>query len=452
MHFDPELIRRYDMAAPRYTSYPTALSFTEAVRGDQWRTAVQQARSRKLSLYVHIPFCRELCYYCGCNKVVTRHGHKADTYLDHLAKEIAYQAPLFADFEVQHLHLGGGTPTFLDQAQMTRLMTLLKGHFRFAPAFHGAIEVDPRALAVKDLDWLAALGFNRLSMGAQDFNPRVQQAINRVQSTEHLTALMARARQLGFGSINLDFIYGLPFQDAASFRQTLDQALALAPDRFSIFNYAHLPERFAAQRKIKDDSLPAPAEKLRMLGGAIGQLTEAGYAFIGMDHFARQDDELALAQRQGRLHRNFQGYTTDGDCELLALGASAISQVGGLYVQNEKDLRAYQQATAEHGHARVKGYQMSDDDKVRAAAIGALLCNFRLDWPKLDQAFGIDSRAYFGEDRQLLAPFIQDGLVHEDEQGLTVTEQGRLLVRTIATAFDSHLRRQVRQHRFSRVI
>ncbi|WKE65454.1 oxygen-independent coproporphyrinogen III oxidase [Gallaecimonas kandeliae] len=452
MHFDPELIRRYDMAAPRYTSYPTALSFTEQIRGDQWRAAIASAPSRRLSLYVHIPFCHQLCYYCGCNKVVTRHSHKADNYLEHLAKEIAYQAPLFKDFEVQHLHLGGGTPSFLSQAQMTRLMAMLQSHFRFAPGFHGAIEVDPRALAVSDLAWLAQLGFNRLSIGAQDFNPQVQQAINRVQDRAHIEALMTEARRLGFGSINLDFIYGLPYQDTASFGQTLDQALALQPDRFSIFNYAHLPARFPAQRKLKEETLPSPAEKLRIQGTTIEKLTGAGYRFIGMDHFARKDDELAIAQQEGRLHRNFQGYTTDGDCELLALGVSAISKVGGLYVQNEKDLKAYQQATDSQGHARTQGYQMSEDDRIRAAAIHSLLCRFALDWPVLDGFFGIDSRSYFQEERALLTPFVQDGLLVEEEQGIKITERGRLLVRTIATAFDAHLKKQVQQHRFSRVI
>ncbi|MED5525308.1 MAG: oxygen-independent coproporphyrinogen III oxidase [Pseudomonadota bacterium] len=452
MQFDPALIRRYDMAAPRYTSYPTALSFDGAVRGDQWRAAIQAAPSRKLSLYVHIPFCREMCYYCGCNKIVTRHSHKADIYLDHLAKEIAYQAELFGPFTVHHLHLGGGTPTFLSQQQMRRLIGLLKGHFQFADDFIGAIEVDPRALEVDDLTWLAELGFSRLSMGAQDFDPKVQAAINRIQSTEKIAAIMARARTLGFSSINLDFIYGLPHQNAQSFGHTLEQALALAPDRFSIFNYAHLPERFPAQRRIKEDTMPGPQEKLRMQGVTIETLTNAGYHFIGMDHFAKAGDELALAQQQGRLHRNFQGYTTDGDCELLALGASAISKVGGLYVQNEKSIKDYQDATASQGHARAKGYQMSEDDHIRAAAIHNLLCHFRLDWAALDARFGIDSRHYFSDDCALLAPFISDGLVEVDEQGLGVTEQGRLLVRTIATAFDVHLRKTVQQHRFSRVI
>ncbi|WP_192954891.1 oxygen-independent coproporphyrinogen III oxidase [Gallaecimonas mangrovi] len=440
------------MAAPRYTSYPTALSFTEQVRGDQWRTAITQAPSRKLSLYVHIPFCQKMCYYCGCNKIVTRHSHKADLYLDHLAREIAYQAELFGDFTVHHLHLGGGTPTFLNQLQMQRLLAMLKGNFHFAKDFVGSIEIDPRAIEVRDLAWLRELGFNRLSMGAQDFDPKVQVAINRVQSTDKIAALMDKARQLGFNSINLDFIYGLPFQNAGSFGQTLQKALQLAPDRFSIFNYAHLPERFPAQRKIKEDTMPGAPEKLRMLGTTIDTLTGAGYHFIGMDHFAKADDELAVAQQQGRLHRNFQGYTTDGDCELLALGASAISKVGGQYVQNEKSIGDYQNASASQGHARLKGYLMSQEDHIRAAAIHSLLCHFNLNWAKLDQRFGIDSKSYFKDDQALLAPFIKDGLVDTHSQGIDVTDKGRFLVRTIATAFDAHLRKQVQQHRFSRVI
>ncbi|WP_406665022.1 oxygen-independent coproporphyrinogen III oxidase [Gallaecimonas sp. GXIMD1310] len=452
MQFDADLIRRYNMAAPRYTSYPTALSFTETVRGDQWRDAIARAPSRQLSLYVHIPFCHQLCYYCGCNKVITRHSHKADRYLDHLAQEIAYQAPLFADFQVHQLHLGGGTPTFLNQQQMRRLMAMLRSHFSFADDYYGAIEVDPRAIALTDLAWLAELGFKRLSMGIQDFDPAVQAAVNRVQSEEHIAGLMREARQQGFDSINMDFIYGLPFQHREQFIASLDKALAMGPDRFSIFNYAHLPERFAAQRKLKDDTLPSPDEKLRILAATVEHLTGHGYRFIGMDHFAKEGDELAKAQAAGKLHRNFQGYTTDGDCELLALGASAISKVGDLYVQNEKDLASYQRATDAQGHARAKGYQLSMDDQYRAVVIRELLCHFMLNWEALDERLGINSRHYFADDVPLLAPFVKDGLLLISDSGIVITPRGRALVRTIATAFDAHLRKQVQQHRFSRVI
>ncbi|WP_341502487.1 oxygen-independent coproporphyrinogen III oxidase [Gallaecimonas sp. GXIMD4217] len=452
LSFDADLIGRYDMSGPRYTSYPTALSFHTEVTRDNWQQAITTSGTDKLSLYVHIPFCHKLCYYCGCNKVITRHNHKADTYLDHLEQEILAQAPLFARHQVHQLHLGGGTPTFLTRSQMTRLMTMLRDNFRFVDDFEGAIEVDPRAVQLDDMAFLADIGFNRVSFGVQDFDKRVQEAVNRVQDEDHIRALVMASREAGFGSINLDLIYGLPFQNAEQFAVTLHKAVELDADRLSVFNYAHMPSRFPAQAKIKEDTLPTPAEKLDIFATTINVLTGAGYHFVGMDHFAKQDDELALAQKEGRLHRNFQGYTTDGDCDLLGLGVSAISQVNGFYAQNEKVLKDYQARTESDGHALTKGYQMSEDDQIRATAIRRLLCNLWLEWDRLDADFGIDSRAYFEEEIGLLDAMERDGLLSREAKGIRIHQRGRLLVRSIAMTFDAHLKQNIKRHRFSRII
>ncbi|MGL4861194.1 MAG: oxygen-independent coproporphyrinogen III oxidase [Enterobacteriaceae bacterium] len=451
IQWDHQLIRKYDASGPRYTSYPTAVEFNEQFDEQAFRQAANQYPDRPLSLYIHIPFCHKLCYFCGCNKIITRHAHKADRYLDILEKEIQQRGALFRQREVSQLHLGGGTPTFLSKAQFTRLMSVLRDNFTFQTDAEIALESDPREIELDMIDHLRSLGFNRLSMGIQDFNPEVQQRINRVQDQAVIFALVERARKLGFTSISIDLIYGLPLQTLESFRDTLQKVIRLNPDRMSVFNYAHLPERFAAQRKIRDHELPSPQQKLMILQETITLLTEAGYQFIGMDHFAKPDDEMALAQREGQLHRNFQGYTTHGNCDLLGMGVSAISMMGDSYSQNQKELKAYYQQTESQGHALCKGFSLSQDDCLRRDVIKQLLCHFHLDMAAIERQYAIDFRDYFTTDLQLLQPMVEDQLLTLDDQQIQVTPKGRLLIRNICMCFDIYLRQHVRRQ-FSRVI
>ena len=449
---DRALIEKYNYAGPRYTSYPTALEFSEQFAEADFRRAVARYPDRPLSLYVHIPFCHRLCYFCGCNKLVTRQRHKADRYLDVLEQEIIQRAPLFRQRQVTQLHWGGGTPTFLDQAQVSRLVALLKQHFRVADDAEMSIEVDPREMELDMIDHLRSLGFNRLSMGVQDFNKSVQERVNRVQDEAVIFGLMARAREQGFRSTSIDLIYGLPLQTPASFAWTLERVLALNPDRLSVFNYAHLPAMFAAQRKIKEDELPSAQQKLDILQQTIATLTQQGYQFIGMDHFAKPQDELAIAQRNGQLHRNFQGYTTQGDSDLLGLGVSAISMLGDSYAQNHKDLNTWYDSVERQGNGLWRGLTLSEDDCLRRDVIKTLICHFSLDFAATEAQWGIGFRNYFAEDLALLKPLIADGLVESDATGLKVTEIGRLLIRNICMCFDRYLRQKARQQQFSRVI
>ena len=404
--WDLALIQKYNYSGPRYTSYPTALEFSDAYGEDDFRQAVVRYPERPLSLYVHIPFCHKLCYFCGCNKIVTRQQHKADQYLDALEQEIIHRAPLFSGRHVRQLHWGGGTPTYLNKAQISRLMSLLRGHFAF------------------DADAEISIEF----------------------------ALLNHARDIGFTSTNIDLIYGLPKQTPESFAFTLQRVAALSPDRLSVFNYAHLPTLFAAQRKIKDADLPTAQQKLDILQQTITSLTGSGYQFIGMDHFARPDDELAIAQREGVLHRNFQGYTTQGDSDLLGLGVSAISMIGDSYAQNQKELKHYYQQVDERGNALWRGIALTRDDCIRRDVIKGLICNFRLEFDAVERAWDLNFRDYFAEDLRLLAPLVEDGLVAMNEQGLQVTAKGRLLIRNICMCFDAYLRRKARLQQFSRVI
>ncbi|QZN95610.1 oxygen-independent coproporphyrinogen III oxidase [Symbiopectobacterium purcellii] len=450
--WDLALIQKYNYSGPRYTSYPTALEFNEQYDDAAFRQAIARYPERPLSLYVHIPFCHRLCYFCGCNKLVTRQQHKAEEYLDVLAVEIRQRAPLFAGRIVTQLHWGGGTPTYLNQDQISRLMALLRENFQFADEAEISLEVDPREIELDILDHLRAEGFNRLSMGVQDFNKEVQRLVNREQDEAFIFALIERAKALGFTSTNIDLIYGLPKQTPESFAFTLQRVAELSPHRLSVFNYAHLPTLFAAQRKIKDADLPSPAQKLEILRQTITTLTQSGYQFIGMDHFARPDDELALAQRAGKLHRNFQGYTTQGDTDLLGMGVSAISMIGDSYAQNEKVLKNYYEKVGEQGNALWRGLRLTHDDCIRRDVIKSLICNFRLDYATIEADYGIDCRLYFAEDLRLLAPLVQDGLAELHPTGIVVTPKGRLLIRNICMCFDSYLRAKVRTQQFSRVI
>ena len=450
--WDLALIQKYNYSGPRYTSYPTALEFSDQFGETEFRQAVARYPERPLSLYVHIPFCHKLCYFCGCNKIVTRQQHKADQYLDALEQEILHRAPLFAGRTVKQLHWGGGTPTYLNKAQISRLMNVLRGAFNFSEKMEISIEVDPREIELDVLDHLRSEGFNRLSMGVQDFNKEVQRLVNREQDEDFIFALLNHAREIGFTSTNIDLIYGLPKQTPESFAYTLQRVAELNPDRLSVFNYAHLPTLFAAQRKIKEADLPTAQQKLDILQQTIGSLMQSGYQFIGMDHFARPDDELAVAQREGVLHRNFQGYTTQGDTDLLGLGVSAISMIGDSYAQNFKELKQYYQYVDERGDALWRGLALTRDDCIRRDVIKALICNFRLDFSAVEEKWQLNFRDYFAEDLALLAPLAKDGLVDIDDNGIQVTPKGRLLIRNICMCFDVYLRQKARMQQFSRVI
>lgn len=450
--WDLALIQKYNQSGPRYTSYPTALEFNENYTNDDFIAATQRYPARPLSLYVHIPFCHKLCYFCGCNKVITRHQHKADIYLDFLEKEIKERSKLFTNRVATQVHWGGGTPTYLTEEQSARLMNMLRGHFNIAENAEVSIEMDPREIELSMLDHLRNIGFNRISMGVQDFNKDVQKAVNREQDEAFVNALLMRARELGFQSTNLDLIYGLPLQTVESFMFTLQKVIELNPDRLSIFNYAHLPSRFAGQAKIKDWQLPKPETKLDILQKTIQTLGNAGYKFIGMDHFAKPDDELAIAQQKGILHRNFQGYTTQEECDLLGLGVSAISLLGDTYAQNQKDLKTYYANVDETGIALHKGLAMTEEDCLRRDVIKQLICNFKLAYAPLEKQYHIDFKQHFAEDLALLAPLAADGLLEIGDEQMVVSAKGRLLIRNICLCFDTYSRAQAKQQQFSRII
>lgn len=451
--WDQALIEKYNYSGPRYTSYPTALEFSEEFSLSSFIQACQQNPQRPLSLYVHIPFCHKMCYYCACSKVITRHSSRADIYLDALQKEMQQRSQLLKERTVTQLHWGGGTPTFLTPAQRQRLVAMLRQHFTFSSNIEMSIEIDPRTIEVHELAELRELGFNRLSLGVQDFNHQVQVAINRVQDTEHIERLLEEGKAQSFASTNIDLIYGLPLQNLENFSLTLKQALALDPARISVFNYAHLPKMFPAQRKLNEDQLPSAQQKLEMLQHTISTFTQAGYQFIGMDHFAKPDDELAIAQRNGVLHRNFQGYTTHADCDLLGLGATSISMLGNIYSQNQKDLKTYQEFAMQGSDALWRGIELSDDDMVRREVIKALMCNFSLDIGRIESEFGIDFSSYFAQDLERLHTFIHDGLVSILDNHILVAPTGRLLIRNICMCFDLYLRKkQQRKKQFSKVI
>lgn len=456
IRWDSDLIRRYDMAGPRYTSYPTAVQFQTQVGAFDLLHALRDSRKavRPLSLYVHIPFCANICYYCACNKVITKDRGRAQAYLQRLEHEIQMIAcHLDPGQVVEQLHFGGGTPTFLSHDELRQLMAQLRKHFNLLDDDSGdyGIEIDPREADWSTMGLLRELGFNRVSLGVQDLDPQVQRAVNRLQSLEETQAIIEAAHTLQFRSVNIDLIYGLPKQTPEAFAHTVDEIIALQPDRLSVFNYAHLPERFMPQRRIDSADLPAPEAKLLMLERTIEQLTQAGYRYIGMDHFALPDDELAVAQEELTLQRNFQGYTTHGHCDLIGLGVSAISQVGDLYSQNSSDLSDYQGLLGSDQLATKRGLVCNTDDRVRRTVIQQLICHFSLDFAAIEAAFAIDFRAYFSEQWPQLARMASDGLIELDAQGIRVSPAGRLLVRSICMVFDAHLTQHNRE-RFSRVI
>ncbi|MDM0087050.1 MULTISPECIES: oxygen-independent coproporphyrinogen III oxidase [unclassified Variovorax] len=453
------MLQRFDVQGPRYTSYPTADRFVEAFGSEDYAQALRQralntgARALPLSVYVHLPFCASLCYFCACNKIVTGHPERAEAYLDYLEREIALQvAQLGRGAAVSQLHLGGGTPTFLDDAALARLMAMLRGAFTLAPEGEYAIEIDPRTIDEARLERIAALGFNRLSFGVQDFDAAVQKAVHRIQPAEQVFDLVASARRLGFGSINVDLIYGLPRQTAASFDRTLEKICALRPERIALYAYAHLPERFKPQRRIDPAELPDAAAKLDMLSRSIAALTAAGYVYIGMDHFALPTDPLAIARRQGRLHRNFQGYSTQPECDLVALGVSAIGRVGATYSQNAKTLEEYYDLLDQGRLPVVRGLALSRDDVLRRAVIMALMCQGQLSFESIGLAHLVDFRQHFAAELEALQPLVAQGLVTVDDHEIEVTPIGWFFVRAIAMVFDRYLQADRNRSRFSRII
>lgn len=456
--FDQELIRRYDTSGPRYTSYPTATQFHEGFGEAQYRTAAQFTNGsvppRPLSLYVHIPFCDTLCFYCGCNKVVTKNRARAAPYLQRLHREIALQARLFdRERPVEQLHWGGGTPTFISHNEMRALMRVIGEHFTLCDDDSGeySIEVDPRETDDDTIAVLRELGFNRLSLGVQDFEPRVQVAVNRLQSEGKTLTVMEQARKQGFKSLSVDLIYGLPLQTAASFAQTLDKIIAAGPDRLSVFNYAHLPALFMPQQRIKEAELPSPAEKLEILQMTIERLARAGYVYIGMDHFAKPSDEMAVAQRDGTLYRNFQGYSTHADCDLIGFGITAIGKVGDTYSQNVKTLDEYYERIDAGALPIFRGVQLDGDDVLRREIITRLICHFELNMLLIERRFNIDFTRYFAKELAELAAMENDGLLAVYNQVIRVQPAGRLLIRNICMVFDRYLR-EGRPQQFSKVI
>jgi oxygen-independent coproporphyrinogen-3 oxidase len=456
LRWDSDLIRRYDLTGPRYTSYPTALQFHTQIGAFDLLHALRDSRNarRPLSLYVHIPFCANICYYCACNKVITKDRGRAQAYVQSVQQEIELLAcHLDPTQVVEQLHFGGGTPTFLNHVELRQLMAHLRQHFTLLDDDSGdyGIEIDPREADWSTMGLLRELGFNRVSLGVQDLDPQVQRAVNRLQSLDETQAIVDAARTLQFRSVNIDLIYGLPRQTADGFARTVEQIIALQPDRLSVFNYAHLPERFMPQRRINGADLPAPEQKLQMLQRTLEQLTGAGYRYIGMDHFALPDDELAVAQEEATLQRNFQGYTTHGHCDLIGLGVSAISQVGDLYTQNCNDLNDYQTQLASDQLATKRGVRCNADDRLRRAIIGQLVCHFSLDFALIESQFTIVFQDYFTDVWPQLLAMAEDDLLAIDAKGIEVRPIGRLLVRSICGVFDAYLTDRNRQ-RFSRVI
>ncbi|MFT3736360.1 MAG: oxygen-independent coproporphyrinogen III oxidase [Rhodocyclaceae bacterium] len=459
--FSPELIRRYDVPGPRYTSFPTADRFVDTFDATSFEQHLAKRASdgvpggieRGLSLYFHIPFCNTVCYYCACNKIVTKDRELAERYITYLDREMSLQtAHLSGSRQVVQMHWGGGTPTFLNARETVRLMRAIRDHFQLKRDGEHSIEIDPRKVSPEKIALLADEGFNRMSLGVQDFDPLVQIAVNRVQSVTETRTVVDAARANGFRSVSMDLIYGLPHQNVERFSSTLDTVLAMQPDRIALYSYAHLPTRFMPQRRIDAGHLPSADEKLAILARAIEKLGEAGYVYIGMDHFARPGDELAIAQRRGSLHRNFQGYSTHAACDLLAFGVSAISSVGGAYSQNEKDLLTYYAAIDRGDLPVMRGWVMSNEDLMRHTIIQSLMCRFELSFEAIEQAFNIRFRDVFAAEIEALRALEEEGLVRLERDWLSVTEAGRMLVRVVAMVFDNYLRRDSAKPRYSRVI
>jgi oxygen-independent coproporphyrinogen-3 oxidase len=457
IEFDPHLIERYDQSGPRYTSYPTAVEFHAGFGESEYRSACERsnASGRPISLYFHIPFCDTVCFYCACNKIATKDRGLVDPYLDRVYRELGLQAALLDNTrQVEQLHWGGGTPTFISMAQMSGLMAQTRRYFTLASDDVGefSIEIDPREADAASVHLLREIGFNRMSLGVQDLDPKVQRAVNRLQSEEQTRAVAEAARRERFRSISIDLIYGLPFQTVASFVATLERIIDLAPDRLSVFNYAHLPDRFKPQRRINAADLPPPEEKLEILQATIERLTSAGYVYIGMDHFARPDDELARAQRNGSLYRNFQGYSTHADCDLIGIGVTSIGKVANTYAQNVRSLEEYYERIDAGRLAVFRGVQLDRDDEIRRDVITRIISHFVLDIGAVEAAWGIRFGDYFAPELDRLALMARDGLLELTSKGLRVLPRGRLLIRNICMCFDRYLNSKQSAGSFSKVI
>ncbi|MCX8114444.1 MAG: oxygen-independent coproporphyrinogen III oxidase [Burkholderiaceae bacterium] len=454
---DPDLLRRFDVPGPRYTSYPTADRFVEAFDAQafaNWlRKRGETVGPKPLSLYVHLPFCNTVCYYCACNKVITRDHGKSAEYLAALEREAdLVSALLTGERRVEQLHLGGGTPTFLSDDELRALMSMLTARFPLADKGEFSVEVDPRSAPADKVRVLGVLGFNRMSVGVQDFDINVQRAVNRLQSLESTLATIEAARASGFKSVNLDLIYGLPKQTRQTFARTLDTVLQIGPERIALYHYAHLPERFKPQRRISPAELPSSQEKMGIMLDAIERLTDAGYQYIGMDHFAKSDDDLARAQNQGRLHRNFQGYSTRPDCDLVGLGVSAISKIGPTYSQNVRELDEYYDRLNHGLLPTARGILLDRDDLLRRAVIMSLMCNFVVSKEAIEAAHLIKFDEYFRRELAALEKFVAEGLVELSADWISVTPKGKLLIRAIAMCFDRYLQNDERARRYSKIV
>ena len=452
-----ETLNKYDISGPRYTSYPTADRFVEAFTEDAYKLALQNRRSvaavSPLSIYVHIPFCESLCFFCACNKIVTKHHERSAEYLRYLNREIDLHIEhLGTGQTISQLHLGGGSPTFFSDDELSDLMSMLKRNFVFAPGGEYSIEVDPRTVNEQRLKHLADLGFNRLSFGVQDFDPEVQKAVHRIQPAEQVFSLVDAARRLKFESVNVDLIYGLPMQTPESFNRTLAQVVELRPNRIALYGYAHLPERFKPQRRISEYELPAAQDKITMLASALSAFIKAGYVYVGMDHFALPDDDLAIAKRQGRLHRNFQGYSTQPDCDLISLGVSAIGRVGATYSQNAKTIEEYFDHLNHGRFPVVRGLALSRDDVIRRAVIMAIMCQGSLQYEAIDLAYMVDFKTYFAAELEQLKTLQSTGMLILEEGGMQVTDTGWFFVRAVAMVFDRYLQTDRNRARFSKIL
>ncbi len=458
--FNTDLIKRYDVAGPRYTSYPTAVQFIEGFDANAYRRYTTASNNelipKPLSLYVHLPFCHSLCYYCGCTKKVTRHEEQGVRYLELLNLEIKMQGKLFdKDREVEQLHFGGGTPTFHTDEQMSALMAQLGRHFALSDSDRReySIEVDPRTVGNDRLEKLAELGFNRISLGVQDIDPKVQKAVNRIQDPKTTLDMVDGSRKLGFNSVSIDLIYGLPHQTSDSFGKTIDTVVAVKPDRLAVYNYAHMPHIFRAQRMINADDIPSPEIKLELMELTIRKLTDAGYVYIGMDHFALPEDELTIAQKEGHLQRNFQGYSTRRQCDLVGLGVSAIGKVGDCYAQNQKDIPSWQTAVSDGRLPIWRGVSLTTEDRLRRSIIESIMCHGEVHFDEFEANFDIDFNDHFALELGNLQQLEKDGLLETTESGFVATPEGRLLLRAIAMNFDEYLQtKQSKAPRFSRVI
>ncbi len=455
LEWDEQLLSKYNISGPRYTSYPTALEFSDSYKTSDYVKCLNSlSKDKSLSLYIHVPFCQNICYYCACNKIITKNKDKAARYIKSLIEEIRMVASELGDNKLRQIHWGGGTPTYLSIAQITEIMEAIREVFDVPNenSTEISIEIDPRAIAIVDIKKLAQLGFNRMSMGVQDFNSKVQKAVNRVQSFEMTRDMIIEARRHGFKSINLDLIYGLPFQTKQTFEQTLNQVLEISPDRISVFNYAHLPNRFKPQRRIDSYTLPSATEKLDIFQYIIETLQNNGYLYIGMDHFAKPDDELAIAQKNGQLHRNFQGYTTHEEYDLIGVGVSSIGSINGQYHQNVRDIDEYYAMLDKKRLPSWRGVLTNKDDEIRKSIIFDLICHFEMSITDLEAEYHIDFQQYFDSELKTLKPFIEDGLVELSSKCIIVTARGRMLVRNICMLFDAYLNELQLISNFSKVI